>query len=351
MTNKKLKFNPFHDSGITTFEQFNLYPFIVFGSLDVIQNRVQQQINQLKGGYEFGDRLIILGERGIGKTSALFFIKKMLDKEGIRTELFSRLIEDQGHLEHLMTKIVGNPLSSNRIERTETLAQMTSKPIYFLIDFPDAVDAKSFRKFMEFLWTLMIHPNYNRINLILSMNRSHYDKSFDNYETFGKFATIRLERLTTQESTDLISSRLSKVDETIEGIFEDYVLEVIFNYAKGIPRNIISACSLLIENSNGKKITKEFAEKILKERYLDQVINDRVEDLDLRRIFRQMTKILEQDFNGVAKSQEEYVKKVMDACNIGRNSALARIADLVKFGIFNQYKGGYNRVNKIISFN
>ena len=88
--NKKLKFNPFHDSGITTLEQFNLYPFIVFGSLNVIQNKIQQQINQLKEGYEFGDRLIILGERGIGKTSALFFIKKMLDKEGIRAEIFSR---------------------------------------------------------------------------------------------------------------------------------------------------------------------------------------------------------------------------------------------------------------------
>ena len=73
--------------------------------------------------------------------------------------------------------------------------------------------------------------------------------------------------------------------------------------------------------------------------------------MDLKRIYKQMTKILEENFSGTANSQEDYVKEVMDICKIGRNSALARINDLIKFGIFSQYKGGRNRVNKIISFN
>jgi len=41
--------------------------------------------------------------------------------------------------------------------------------------------------------------------------------------------------------------------------------------------------------------------EILRERYTEQVINDRVTDLELRKIYRLMTKILEEDFNGIAK--------------------------------------------------
>lgn len=333
---KQLKYNPFHDSGITNFEQFSLYPFLIFGTLESIRNRINQQITQIKDGYAFGDRLILLGDRGIGKTSTLFFIKKELDKKGVKTALFSRLVEDAEHF-----KIISG----------EPLFEASKEPIYILIDFPDTVEVKSFKRFLEFLWSLLTHPNYNKINLIFSMNKSHYDKSFSYSETFGKFATLRLEKLDNPEARELIASRLEKAGATIEEIFDEDVLEVIFNYSKGIPRNIISACCLLLDNSNGKKINKKFTEKVLKERYLDQVINDRVEDLDLKRVYKQMVKVLEDDFKGSAQSQEDYVKKVMEVCNIGRNSALTRIGELVKFGVFNQYKGGYNRVNKIISLN
>jgi len=355
MINKmnKLRYNPFHDAGITNYEQFELYPFLIFGTLETIKNRIQQQIKQLKEGHEFGDRLIILGERGIGKTSTLFFIKKKLNEAGIRTELFSRLIEDDSHLNTLLRNPETPVLGKGTIypTKTETLYELTKNPIYFLIDFPDTVDARNFKAFLNFLWTLMIHKNYNKINLIFTMNKSHYDKSFSYAETLGKFTTLRLEKLSNLETGELISSRLKKVNGEIGNFFDGEVLETIFNYSKGIPRNVISACCLLIDNSNEKKITKKFAEKVLKERYVEQVINDRVEDLELKRIYKLMTKILEEDFKGTATSQENYVEKVMEICKIGRNSVLNRIRDLVKIGIFNQYKGGYNRVNKIISFN
>jgi len=123
----------------------------------------------------------------------------------------------------------------------------------------------------------------------------------------------------------------------------------IFNYSKGIPRNVISACGLLISNSNGMIIDKTLAEIVLKEKYMDQVINDRVEDLELRRIYKQMVLILQTDFSSISNSQEDFVKKVIEVTGIGRNSVLSRINELTKFGIFKQQRGGYNRVNKIIS--
>lgn len=350
---KKIRFNPFNDFGITNYEQFKLYPFLIFGTLDSIKNRVQQQIRQIKDGYNFGDRLIILGERGIGKTSTLFFIKKMLEKEDVAVELFSRLPEDEQHFQVLTTKIMGDPQATSRIETKQTISKLSSEPIYLLVDFPDTIESRGFKLFLNFLWTLMIHKNYNKINLIFSMNKSHYDKSFSYSQILGKFLTMRLERLNYQETKELIMSRLKKFEEELgnEGnLFPEDVLEIIFRYSKGIPRNVISACGLLFDNINGNEVTKKFTEGILKDKYVDQVINDRVEDLALKKIYKEMTLVLEEKFEGTAESQGEYVKEVMERCGIGRNSVLKRIEDLVKFGIFNQYKGGYNRINKILSF-
>jgi len=331
------EYNPFHDAGITNYEQYKLYPFLIFGTLDTIKNRITQQIKQIKSGHFFSERMIILGERGIGKTSSLFFVKDILEKEGIKVFLFSRVIEDA---DHFFT------ITGRRFH------EVCDSPIYILIDFPDTLETKKFKKFLEYLWTLMIHKSYNKINLIFSMNKSHYEKSFSYSEIFGKFLSLRLEKLGMLECEKLISSRLKKVNKKLKDVFSYDVQETIFNYSKGIPRNVISACSLLVDNSNGvKEIGFTYAQEILKEKYIEQVINDRVTDLELKRIYKQMVNILEKDFKGTAKSQEDYVKRVTELVNLGRNSILARISDLSRFGIFKLYRGGYNRVNKIISFN
>ena len=195
----------------------------------------------------------------------------------------------------------------------------------------------------------MTHRNYNKINLIFAMNKSHYEKSFSYSEIFGKFMTLRLERFNRDETEELITSRLRLIDMPVDAIFPSDIIDIIFEYSKGIPRNIISACSLLVDSSNGNKVQKSDADAILKERYFEQVINDRVEDLELKRIYKQMVQILQSDFNGHATNQEEYVKRVREILELGRNSILCRIKELEKFGIFSLYRGGYNRRNKIIS--
>ena len=346
---KKLLYNPFGDSGIVNYEQFNQYLFLVFGVTQMIKNRVEEQIKQIKNGMYFGERLIIIGERGIGKSSTLFSIKKMLDKSGINVKIFSRLFKDMNHLNILLTQTAPSKLVENLSSRIQPFTLLTEKPIYFLVDFPDTVETKDYKKFLEFLWILMTHKNYNKINLIFSMNRSHFEKSFSYSEILGKFMTLRLERMNLKDTNELINSRLNLVNKKIEEIFESGVIELIYNHSKGIPRNVISACSLLISNSNGIKIDKTLAEVVLKEKYMDQVINDRVEDLELRRIYKQMVVVLRNNFNGISNSQENFVKKIVEFTGIGRNSALSRINELTKFGIFKQQRGGHNRVNKIIS--
>ena len=352
-----LKFNPFNDEGISSFSQYKNYPFLVFKSLDMIDKRIDSSIREMKKGYNFQERLILIGDRGIGKTSTLFFIKEKIEKENFRCEIFSKLPQDENHLMTMvkMNKsldIIQKGQSPKRmlLKDKETFNDLTKKPIYFLIDFPDSISAKDFKGFLVYVWNLMTHINMNNINLIFTMNKSHYSKSFSYGETLGKFTTLRIERLEFEPTLELIGSRLNLIDLKLEDVFIEDALSVVYSYSKGIPRNIVSACKLLVDCSLNGKISKEFTESILKEKYVDQVINDRVEDLELRRIYRQMVEILKNDYEGVAKSQEDYVKIIIEKCNIGRNSAISRISDLVKFGVFKQYKGGYNRLNKIISF-
>ena len=42
------KFNPFKEYGITTYEQYKQFPFLVFGTLNLIINDIKGQINNIK---------------------------------------------------------------------------------------------------------------------------------------------------------------------------------------------------------------------------------------------------------------------------------------------------------------
>lgn len=329
-----LKFNPFSDSAIVNYDQYKKYPFIPFGNWEVIKNRITGQVNQIKEGYFYGERSILIGSRGIGKTTTLFALKDILEENNIRVELFSRLVEDAEHFRILTGENIGN---------------VSMNPLYILIDFPDTLDTKSFKSFLGFLWSLMTHKNYSKINLIFAMNNSHFEKSFSYSEIFGKFITLRLETLKLEEAESLIESRFNKAEENWKNVFDYETLSLIFNYSKGIPRNIVSACNILIENINGKFLTIDASARILQEKYVDQVINDRVEDKEERRILRNMIDIIKNDFNGRSEKQNDYLEKVREKLGLGQVTILKKIDSLLKWGIFSYQKGGEKRRNKILS--
>ena len=346
------KRNPFLDQGIVNYHQYKNYPFLVFGTLEILKNRIKQQLAQIQYGDFYGERLVIIGERGIGKTSALFFIKDMLAEAGVRVELFSRIFEDKTHLSTLLSQKKSGPGELVDDPRNnESFSQLTKEPIYFLIDFPDTVETRQYKKFLQFLWDIMTDTNYNKVNLIFAMNKSHYEKSFSYSEILGKFVMQKLDKFDEELTKQLVASRLKTVEQEIGDIFANEVISTLFRFSKGIPRNIISACGLLYNCSNGEPISNELTEKILKDKYFDKILEDNVQDLELKNIYKKMIDILKIEFQGTANSQEEFVEKITKATSIGKNSAMSRINELSRLGIFKLYKGGYNRLNKIISFN
>lgn len=327
-----LKFNPFYEYGILNYDQFKKYPFLISSSLKIFKNRILEQVDS---EYMFAERLILLGEKGIGKTSALFFSQDLLkENNNCNLVFFSRLFEDFNHFETISG---------------ENLNVLSKKPTYLLIDFPDTISPNQYKKFLNCIDEILRHKNYNKISLIFAMNISHFDKSFQYSEILGKFMTLRFERFNLEETKELIKERLGIAGGEVS-IFEDSVIELIFNYSKGIPRNIISASGILL-SENKSKINLKIAKEILKDRYIDQIINDRVNDYELRRIYKNIIEVLEKEFSGIVNSQEEFTKKVSEILGFSRATILKRISDLCKFGIISFEKGGYNRLSKIIKLN
>ena len=340
-------FNPFSDEGITTFEQFEKYPFLILDyNLDTIKKTIDMDISQIKSGHFFSQRLLLLADKGLGKSSSLFFIKKSLDSEGIKNFYFSRFIDN---IQQIYDKVIEENFRHGKSLSREDIGPIFNEPTYILIDFPDTMDAPSFKKFCSFIWELMTHKHYDKINFVFALNKSHYDKSFAFSEILGKFTTIRLNKLSPESVLELINSRLELIKKSFEEVFHHEVIKIISDYSKGIPRNVISACKLLFNKTNGKKVTAQEAERILSDEFITQVINDRVEDPEIKKLYETIITILKNDYGGSCPSQEEFVRKVSEQTRYGRNSLILRLKELSKFGILSIYRGGMRRQNKILS--
>lgn len=319
----------------------------MFGMQETIFTRIQKHIQQIQVGVSFGERLIIIAERGTGKTSTLFHLRDKILAGNVPVYMFSWLPPD---IETLLLSINSqkNPPFPH-LRDIDSITGLTQKPIFLLFDFPDAVDSTQYRHFLTLVWSLMTNPNYDKINLIFSMNPSHYNKSFSIGETLGKFLTLRLEKLSISETEELIESRLEGVGKTTDQILSDSALESIFKLTKGVPRYIISTCRVLYDKFVGEPISGEMVDKIFKDKVYEQIIKDRVEDSMLRAEYLQIISILKTDFGGVINSKLKLVEAIQQRTGLGKYTATKRINELLEFGIFSIRRGGYNRMNKLIS--
>ena len=281
-----------------------------------------------------GERLIIIGQRGIGKTTTLYSAKKKLDENGIKNFFFTHLFEDAAHFQ----KLAGESISS-----------ALQNPVYLLIDFPDEVETAQFKSLLSFVWDCISGPYCKNVNFLFAMNHSHYSKSFSFSEILGKFMTFRLEPFSQEETLELISCRLDKIGTKVNEIFPVDVLEMIYAYSRGIPRNIITACNLLFDASYKGGCTSSIAHKILNENYFEYTIKDRVSDGQLRRDYLILLRILRDDFKGATSSKMEYISKCQEATGMGRMMIHKMIEELINFGVMFEERTGEKRISKMIS--
>lgn len=316
--------SPFEITSVLTEYQFKEFPFIEFGNtIKYCKNSIIRQANSIKNNYHVGEKLILLAERGLGKTSLLFFLKQHLDNANVKTFLLSNIVTSLEHFKEI---------TNTQIPITQVVE---NEDVFVLMDFPDTLKYNDFVKFLDFLWNLMTHPtNYSKINFIFAMNHSHYDRSYKYSELFGKFMTMRLDKFDLDTTRELISERLKKVSLELPNVFTDEALAEIDMYCDGIPRNILTACKLLFDEYaiSQKPVNGMTAHVLLKEKFNTKLIYDRVTDVGTREVLVTVVKILEKDFNGVCEKQEDFVDSVRDKVNLSRTTILSYIDTLVRLG-------------------
>lgn len=326
-----LSFNPFTEYGVTDYIQFKEFPFLESESIKQLKSTTQGRI---RDNFRFPERMVLLGEPGIGKTTSLFYIHDLLvDSKKCNVFIFSKFFIDSEEFE---------------METKMPLFEVTKKPTYILVDFPDTINAMNFKKFLDYLWKLMTHENYKNINLIFALNISHFNRSFTLSEILGKFYKFRLDRMTEEESKELIKARLKMANS--DNYFEDDVYDVIYKFSKGIPRNIICASRALVDRYiNEDSVNFSQAKKILKEEYIDKIINDRESNPKKKILYKSIIRIIIEDFNGSSPNQTELTKILSDKLKIGKNKGMNLLSDLSKFGLVEFSTGGINNNQKIIS--
>lgn len=328
---KVITWNPFFEYGITTYEQYKNFPFLEHTGIKYLKNKINSSISC---NFKFPERFLILGEAGSGKTTSLFYVNDLLkDCGNCNVIILSKLFSDYQSFEMISG---------------ENLRKLLKFPTFILVDFPDTISGTKFSKFLDFLWTLISEETQNHISLVFALNISHYNKSYNYSEVLGKFDKFRLERLTLEETKDLITKRLSMINQV--GLFEDGVYRTIYEYSKGIPRNIICASKTLLDQFPFEKIiTNEMASTMFKSSYIEQIIHDRIESRFKRDEYIKVINIIKDKWKGKVEKQEDLVNFLQEEMKMGRNKVLEMVNNLTKFGIVSISKGGHLNTKKIIS--
>lgn len=196
-------------SNITTENEFeyNLVPLVQTSNLNRLSSLVKN----------YPIKMILTGSKGIGKSYSLINLKKLLEREGYRV-CYSNTFRAVGDL------VTGVDYRGGVYYRT-----------YVLIDLPSITDGlQSFLLNLEYI--IKKSPN---LSIIISMGINSLTNSRLYTDSLDKFEIITLKQLSRDESDNLIKSR-TNVN------FDNGTLDLIYQYSRGVPRQIIINTKQLI---------------------------------------------------------------------------------------------------------
>jgi hypothetical protein len=325
------RFNPFRIYGITDYTQYKDAPFLQTNYVQSIKKVIEGNIRER---FHYPDRILLLGNPGTGKTTTLFYIKDLLENG-----------DSKCNIEIFVDKFVVDDEDFYQ-QKGRRISEVIQFPTYFLIDFPDNFTEKSFREFLKYCSRLMTREGYNNINLVFALNKSHFNRSFKFSEVLNKFERKTSGNLTREETNELIKKRLDLAG--LDNLFEDKIYDLIYEYTKGIPRNIICASKTLVdEYFNKSAINYAEAKKLFKNEYIAKILEDRVENQKEKELFEKIVTLLMSDYFDKSINQSDLLDIFKEKIDIGRNKGIYLLNELYKFGLIEYELTGRNNVEKV----
>ncbi|MGB9613765.1 MAG: AAA family ATPase, partial [Candidatus Margulisiibacteriota bacterium] len=227
--------------------------------VDTIFNKVYQKTGHI----------LVLGKKGVGKTTLLKWLAETLAKE-FNTVYVPRPTDNFEDLLQYMAKSL--KLKKKRGEKItiydmEALASQTNKNILLLLD-----EGHEFNE--EFERPLRTLGDLNGVNFVIAglpetdfrlkeISPPFYDRIIQ---------TIELTHLSLEETTELIKKRIEDAGGTGIQPFTPKAIENIFKMSGGVPRSILKVCDWVVTEAIHQNLdeidvphTETFPQEMLKE--------------------------------------------------------------------------------------
>jgi hypothetical protein len=340
--------NPFQNQFTYDFSDYKSQPFIVEGMFQtpiVLKRKLEWNC---QAGAQSCDRILlkVLSEqKGAGKSTLSFFLQDCLaelNKSSILYFYHNNFNYDYFDLLKDIRERLDIPRYSSNEEAIKKFLE--DKHLYLFIDFQDELTNQNFKLLANILQSI---PLLSRnISIILTMNKNHALK-MENYSlVLGKYTPFDLPPFSLENTKSLIIERLKLARSSNYKGSEIYpfenVIDLIHSYSGGLPRNIISACDLLLshfgEQDEGT-IDKDEANLLFKGDFSKKVISDNTSEGFERTVLYELYAVIRDKFKGEVNKEKD-LKDYMNQ-NYGWASVTTgkRLRKLVKFNLINITKG------------
>jgi DNA polymerase III delta prime subunit len=305
-------------------------------------------------------QILLKGQRGIGKTLAIFYARELIkEKNDPKVLVYDTTGLDVGFssLEALLQRI-GKLMNSQPTEEEmhKIHVDLMGKTFYeigsiidkflgdyhviLLVDIPDLESVgKHFDKTAEILEQFFYSE---KTSIIMAVNPDQSEK-FENVSTIlGKFNPINLLPLNIEETKEMIASRMFKYrtnnlkNKKEIKPFTEKAITIIHKISGGNPRNILNSCQKIFSTActdNKMLIDEYFTEKTLQKKYVEAILEDRIKDDTQREQLYKLYSFIKGKCNGEVIGVSSLQKKMMNAFSWNDFTARKKLEELKKCNI------------------
>lgn len=214
----------------------------------------QPQVDQIfEKVYEKAGHILVMGNKGTGKTTMLKWLAEVLSKE-FNTVYIPRPTD---HFEDLLEylakqlKIKKGKGEKITIYDVEAMVGKTEKNILLLLD-----EAHEFNQ--EFERPLRTLGDLNGVNFVLAGLMEAHDKIKRDSPPFYDriIKEVVLQHLSLEETTELIKKRIEDAGGTGIEPFTPPAIENVFKMTSGIPRTILKVCDWVVAEAIHQNLDK-----------------------------------------------------------------------------------------------
>jgi DNA polymerase III delta prime subunit len=338
--------NPFYKTYATDRE--DLETMVLLDNHRKIKTQVLMNIKQ-------PIRILLCGERGIGKSLAMLYIKKEIEEQhdpkiiifestGLDASFSSLRVFIQ-KLNYKVYQKIDIEEMEKTIVHSDSVYEKAKKldeyiadiRVVLFIDVPDAESRyKHFDTLAEILDVLLCTK---QVTIIFSLNTEQMKKFGKSSSILNKFSEIPLRKLDFEEAKSMIEKRLQKFREngsTGTHPFTDDTIMLVQDMTIGLPRAILKSCERLFiesDETNKTEINKEFAMPILNKHYAEDLIIMNESDLTLRSQFFKICSVLKNKYGGKCEKKMTLIRDIMGAINVSEPCAIDKLRKLEGWGV------------------